>query len=629
MKLMLGEQMRLLTGLTYMFLMSLPLAIAAKAQPDGVTPSQPAKIKMLNSTLTMGEDGKISRTVHTEFQVLNSAGVLGVSQFPISYSSQLVDVDVNDAYTLKSDGRKLPVDTSAIFTRPQPATAGAPFFNDLMQKVLVFPSVEVGDTLVFDETEHQKQTAFEGQYLDARLFPTTIENDATTFAVSVPSNRVLDIETKDVGVEKKQEGNRTVYTFTHSNPKAVIDTNPQLSTWDRMPRLYISTFRSYDEMGHAYAAIVASKLSVTPKVQALADQLTDGVKDRREQAKRIYNYVSSKIRYVSIAFGTGAIVPHDAETVLNNGYGDCKDKVMLLSALLKAKGIASEPVLVNATNGYTLSGPPTLVQLNHLIAWLPEFHVYVDATVQVASFGILPLEEYGKPVIHAVATGPVQHVIPSVQPGALSISHKTDVTLDETGKLSGTTRVEGTGPFDIRLRLIAIGLQETGGQRTPYAAIHPTFHFNAPELLDTPFSVTGDFSIDPNPRLLTGDGFAPPSGTWIVSRPGGVLMGLITQNTMTGADNTPCYSGHEDEVITVTFPEGRHVIALPTDTEIKNDHLHYSTHWSASGHSLSVRRAFDTTIDQPLCTGKVRKDAAAALAQIRQDYSTQVSLGAN
>jgi hypothetical protein len=98
---------------------------------------------------------------------------------------------------------------------------------------------------------------------------------------------------------------------------------------------------------------------------------------------------------------------------------------------------------------------------------------------------------------------------------------------------------------------------------------------------------------------------------------------------MTEADNTPCYSGHEEEVIAVTFPENRHVLALPTDTEIKNDHLHYTTHWTVAGHTLSVRRAFDTTVDQPLCTGTVRKDAVAVLAKIRQDYATQVALAAN
>lgn len=601
----------------------------ANAQGQDGGPAQPAKVKSSIGTMTMDSDGAITRTRHTEFQILNSAGVLSLSQVPISYSSQMVDIDITGAYTLKTSGEKIPVNASAIFSRQQPATAGAPLFNDLMQKVVIFPDVEVGDTLVFDQTERQKQTLFDGQYMDQRLFSTIIAEENVTYTVTVPSSKFLNVDATGVTMEKKRDGDRTIYIFKHSNPKAIADTNPQLSTWDRMPRFFVSTFRSYDEMGHAYAAMVAPKMAVSPNIQALADRLTAGVTDRREQARKIYDYVSSKIRYVAIALGTGAIVPHDAESVLNNGYGDCKDKVMLLSALLKAKGIASEPVLINGTNAYTLSGPPTLAQLNHLIIWLPEFKMYADATAQVAPFGILPLQEYGKPVVHAVATGPVRHVIPVVAPNALSISERTAVTLDDSGKFTGTTQIDAIGPFDISLRSAALFIQANGAQRAASPAIHPSFRFNAPEQIESKFNISGNFSVDANPRLLTGDGFVPPPGTWIVTRPGGVLMGAVTQNTMTETDDTPCYSGHEDETITLSFPDNRHITALPPDTEIKSDHLHYTAYWSVSGHTLIVRRAFDTAIDQPICKGAVRKEAMAALTRIRQDYATQVALAPN
>jgi transglutaminase-like putative cysteine protease len=57
---------------------------------------------------------------------------------------------------------------------------------------------------------------------------------------------------------------------------------------------------------------------------------------------------------VAVWLGNGGYVPHDAATILENGYGDCKDHVALLGALLKAKGIASEPVLINSGNRYTI-----------------------------------------------------------------------------------------------------------------------------------------------------------------------------------------------------------------------------------------------------------------------------------
>ena len=76
--------------------------------------------------------------------------------------------------------------------------------------------------------------------------------------------------------------------------------------------------------------------------------MTAGERDRRAQARKLYEWVSVNIRYVNIVLGAGGFVPHKAADVLKNGYGDCKDHVMLLEALLAAKGIKSSPVLIEA-----------------------------------------------------------------------------------------------------------------------------------------------------------------------------------------------------------------------------------------------------------------------------------------
>jgi transglutaminase-like putative cysteine protease len=69
---------------------------------------------------------------------------------------------------------------------------------------------------------------------------------------------------------------------------------------------------------------------------------------------RSIQWVSKNIRYVAIDIGNSGIVPHDADSVLANAYGDCKDHAVLYSALLKAKGIQSETVLINLGEAYTL-----------------------------------------------------------------------------------------------------------------------------------------------------------------------------------------------------------------------------------------------------------------------------------
>src|SRR6516225_1604302 len=122
---------------------------------------------------------------------------------------------------------------------------------------------------------------------------------------------------------------------------------------------------------------------------------------RREQAHLIYDWVSKHIRYVAIFLGNGGYEPHDAATILENGYGDCKDHVVLLESLLAAKGIASLPVLIDSGNRYRATEAATPAAFNHVLTYLPEFAIYADSTIGVAPFGALAAAEYGKPIATA------------------------------------------------------------------------------------------------------------------------------------------------------------------------------------------------------------------------------------
>ena len=66
--------------------------------------------------------------------------------------------------------------------------------------------------------------------------------------------------------------------------------------------------------------------------------MTKGLKTDDDKIHAIYNFVSLKYHYIGLDFGIGRYQPHAADDVLDNGYGDCKDKHTLLASLLKAVG---------------------------------------------------------------------------------------------------------------------------------------------------------------------------------------------------------------------------------------------------------------------------------------------------
>jgi transglutaminase-like putative cysteine protease len=158
-------------------------------------------------------------------------------------------------------------------------------------------------------------------------------------------------------------------------------------------------------MGLAYRAAALPKAAVTSEIVSLANEITKGIEDKKAQAIAIDAWMKKNIRYVAVYLSLGRVIPNDASAVLRNKFGDCKDKATLMSALLAAKGIASEEVLINLGNAYTLPEPPTMAVLNHVILYLPGLDLDADPTVTQSAFGVLAPEAYDKPVVRVSAAG--------------------------------------------------------------------------------------------------------------------------------------------------------------------------------------------------------------------------------
>jgi transglutaminase-like putative cysteine protease len=238
-------------------------------------------------------------------------------------------------------------------------------------------------------------------YSAISTFTRTVPFDDARFSIMASAFMKLVLDAHGVHTDQETHDGKTVYRWHYSAAAVPIDP-ASLVPIDRVPRVFVSSIPDWDAFGHIWATLIADKAAVTPPIQALADKLTAGISNRREQAKRLYDWVGANIRWVAIQTGNGRIVPHTAGEVLSNGYGDCKDQVMLLIALIRAKGLPAEPVLINLGNSCTLPGAAVVGAFTHCITYLPEWGIYADTTVGGAPFGTLPFQDYGKPVVHAV-----------------------------------------------------------------------------------------------------------------------------------------------------------------------------------------------------------------------------------
>ena len=601
------------------------LALSAHADEPPVT------ILRAANSYDVRADGTYVNTYHLEMRVANDAAARQEGQQAISYSPALEDLQVVAAYTRKADGRVVPVAPADIRDELAPGTSDRSIITDLRERVLVFPAFGGGDTLVYTVRRSVRRPSLPGQFMASIYLSRGTPLLDYTLTVRAPRSLKLQAEAHDLTAAREQDGDDVVMAWHASIPVA-DEPESALGPYDRLPRVFISSEPDYTAFARDYTALVRPHVRVTPRIQALADRIAGGAATRREQARLIYEWVDSHIRYVALYLGNGALEPHDAGTVLANGWGDCKDHVVLLQALLAARGIASELVMLNLGDSYTLSFPPTLAQLNHAITWLPEFGMYVDSTALLAPFGTLPFSEYGKPVVHAVASGPVLRRIPALPPGVAAMDLRTEATLHDDGGIDGTTVTHASGPFAIQLRRDAAWVQATGdgAAASQLQALGDEgsgrFAFDPPERLDPNYAVSGNFSLDARPELLDGDSFAPPAGLRLLARPGDVLLAPAGMRGLADAAPVPCYSGRQTEEVSLTLPPDRHLARMPPDVQIDAAGLHYRGTWTLLGATLTHRAVLDVRTRDVLCRADARRAMAAALVRIRRDLHTHIAL---
>jgi hypothetical protein len=610
------------------------LAVAAAVSSDILVAAEapiPAEIiKIMTTDAVVEPDGSYTTVSHFETSATNDSAARNIAQHQVDYSESMETVEILEAFTRKVDGRVLQVDPTQIFAQAPPGSPRVPMFSDRKQKVIVFPDVAANDTLVYT-IKYIRKPPFPGQFFFGGVFVRGFAFEDVRINITLPIAMAAHVEAARVDHEVAETAQSLIHRFVYRNPRPPPAEPAALSSWDTEPHYIISTFPDYGAISTAYPELSAGKAAVTPRLQALAEEITADATDRHDQARRLYDWVSKHIRYVAVILGNGGYVPHDAATVLENGYGDCKDHVVLLEALLAAKGIASLPALIDSANRYRAPEVAIPAAFNHVLSYLPEFDIYADPTIGVAPFGTLAAAEYGKSVAVAAETDPGLRVLQRAAAEENEETLRTTAELKPDGSVSGQSTTTASGPFGITLRQEAARMEAGGREKMAATQLRTlggpgkgSFEFDPPrDQLGPTYTVSGSFELEARPEFVDGKPFTLPSGLRLIVRPGEFLLGSWNVKR---SEPTPCSSGHQVEELSLTLPPGRDITSLPGGKTVENRYLSYHSDWSQVGQVVTVRREMLVRVPVAVCRDDLRATLADAIAQIRADYRSELAL---
>ena len=461
-------------------------------------------IEHVTTRVRAENDGTGTREVSAAIKIIADAGVKTFAVLSFVYTSANEVVEIDYVRVRKPDGTLVKTPDYNIQDMPGEVTRTAPLYSDIHEKHIAVKALAVGDVLEYLVRYRVVKAEVPGQFWFEYFFTKNAIARDERLEINLPADKYLKVVSPSFKPEIVEESGQRVYRWSRQN--LIVKEKDPFEIPRRImpnPDVQVTTFRSWEEIGRWYGALQKEPLTVTPAIQAKAAELTKSLATDDEKIHALYNFVSLKYHYIGLDFGIGRYQPHAADDVLDNGYGDCKDKHTLLASLLKAVGIDAWPVLIHASRKLDPE-VPSPAQFNHVITIVPRgaSYVWLDTTPEVSPYGLLLQGLRNKQVLVVPTDQPARLMTtpenpPQPQRQEFSMAGK----LGPDGTFTGHAEQTYEGDTEVLLRAAFRRIPESQwkdlvqrfSQGLSFAGDVSEVKITPPDELDKPFHISYDY----------------------------------------------------------------------------------------------------------------------------------------
>ena len=404
-------------------------------------PSREVIFKRL--VVKVNPDGTAKRYFRTIERILSEKGARDRDAIRFSsYSNQDIRVLLADVTDINGDVR-----------HARTGRTGGRMVVDL-------PPLSVGDVIDLEWRVDDLRPTFFGSYfgLNETFSPDpSIPVYESEIVILTPEEFPLQYHTRggvDAAVVVQKDDGLTERTWI---AKAIFPVKPESlmpPLEESMPAVQATSYESWDAFGAWWWNLTEEEIRVSPEMASKVTELIDGKESPLAKLRAIYDFVVTDIRYNAWEFGVHGYQPYEAPVIFSRGFGDCKDKAILLRALLGEAGIEAWPVLIRAEQRRLEEDQAlALVEhFNHCIAFVPEQEgipeMFLDGTARHHPLEVLPAMDNGAKVLIVRADGIELRTVPVASAEDNHIRSEFEVRIAPDRSAQVTLKRQSHGRFD-------------------------------------------------------------------------------------------------------------------------------------------------------------------------------------
>jgi tetratricopeptide (TPR) repeat protein/transglutaminase-like putative cysteine protease len=255
--------------------------------------------------------------------------------------------------------------------------------------------------------------------------------------------------------EEVSQGRRRL-TFEARGLQPADDPPPGLpSDVPRAAYVAFSTGSSWADLARRYSEIVDRSIRGADVGAFLRAAAGGPAASQLETINRILARMSDEVRYTGMELGEGGLIPRTPTETLKRRFGDCKDKAVLLTALLRASDIPAYVALLNAGDDDpdVEASLPGFGLFNHAIVVVPGAPaLWIDPTDPYARAGELPTSDQTRLALVASPTATDLVRTPEATSADNRVVETREVFLADLGpsRIVETSEYQGAIEHDVR-----------------------------------------------------------------------------------------------------------------------------------------------------------------------------------
>ncbi|MGZ5433031.1 MAG: DUF3857 domain-containing protein [Thermoanaerobaculia bacterium] len=272
------------------------------------------------------------------------------------------------------------------------------------------------------------------------------------------------------------------------DPDIVVDGDTQVLVWERrdvpaldvedeIPPWYepwesiqVSEFASWREVAAWANAMFVLDARSSEDVKQLAARIAAENATRDARVTAAIRFVQDEIRYLGIEMGRNSHEPHQPWETLESRWGDCKDKTLLLVALLRELGLEAWPALVNTRLEHRLAEKlPSPFLFDHVIAQVVDRGraYWIDGTLadQGGTLATIETPSDGMALVVGPHTSALTKIVPNAQGETLVEQTYTTTDYAKPTLLTVKTTFTGGEADAARSQLAMFSLEDYAQER--------------------------------------------------------------------------------------------------------------------------------------------------------------------